>query len=311
MNHTCQLCGYQSPSSARFCRQCGAQIVVETELSAADTRNYARQEPALSAAAAGSGHLPPSIADALAGETERRLQAPYVPAPAISVTSRIKSRIGNPRWFVLLFALLVGLMIGGAVTGRIMSRSRDTRTPEERDRDRRAEDVRRRDEDARRRQEEAKRRAEDRQRQAEDRARQAQDRAHEALDRIREANEKAVEIADDIAPTDEKPLDLSQYEYTGATVSSAIRIPGHEMLTMRVPKEQFDAVRQFYQKMLDKPIIENNETEEERLIFQSKTTPSIAVFIETDFDHPGPQLKIVVLRSPFRLPRPDETQTQK
>jgi hypothetical protein len=311
MNHTCQLCGYQSPSNARFCRQCGAQIVVETELSAADTRNYARQEPALSAAAAGSGHLPPSIADAMAGETERHYQTPYVPAPAVSVTSQIKSRIGRPRWIILLLVLLIGVMIGGAVTGRIMSRSRDTRTSEERDRDRRAEDARRRDEDARRRQEEAMRRSADRQRQAEDRARQAQDRAREAMDRIREANERAVEVGDEIAPTDEKPLDLSQYEYPDATVSSAIRIPGREMLTMRVSKEQFDAVRQFYQKILDKPIIENNETEEKRLIFQSKTMPSIAVSVETDFNHPGPQLKIVVLRSPFRLPRPDETQTQK
>src|SRR5262245_22412991 len=115
MNHTCQLCGYQSPASARFCRQCGAQIAVETELSAADTRNYVKQEPALSAAAAGSGHLPPSIADAMAGETERHYQAPYVPAPTVSVTSQIKSRIGRPRWIVLLLALLIGVMMGGAV----------------------------------------------------------------------------------------------------------------------------------------------------------------------------------------------------
>ena len=152
------------------------------------------------------------------------------------------------------------------------------------------------------------RRAEDLQRQAEDRARQAQDRAREAVDRIREANERAIDAADEIAPTNEKLLDLSQYEYPGATMSSAIRIPGREMLTMRVSKEQFDAVNQFYQKKLDKPIVEINQPEEKRLIFQSKTAPSIAVSVETDFNSLGPPLKIVVLRSPFRLPRPDETQ---
>jgi len=310
MNQTCQLCSYQSPSGARFCRQCGAQLIVETELTAADTRNYGK-EPAPSVATAGSGHLPPSVADAIAGDTERYYQAQYVPVPVVSVTSQIKSRIGHWRWFALLFALLVGVMIGGVLTGGIMSHNRDTRTPEERDRARREDDARRRQDDEKRRQDEARRRAEERQRQAEDRARQAQDRAREAVDRIREANERAVEAGDEIAPTDAKLLDLSQYEYPGATVSSAIRIPGREMLTMRVSKEQFDAVNQFYQKKLDKPIIESNDAEQRRLIFQSKTTPSIAVSVETDFSIPGPPLKIVVLRSPIRLPRPDDTQIPK
>jgi gas vesicle protein len=299
MNQTCQHCSYESPSSARFCRQCGAQFFVETELSAAETRNYGRQEPAPSVATAGSGHLPPSVADAIAGETERYYQAPYIPVPVASVTSQIKSRIGHWRWVALLFALLIGVMIGGLVTGGIMSHTRDSRTPEERERIRREEDAS---------QEDARRRAEERQRQAEDRVRQSQDRAREAMDRIREANEQAVAAGDEIAPTDAKPLDLSQYEYPGATVSSAIRIPGREMLTMRVSKEQFDAVNQFYQKKLDKPIVESNESEEKRLIFQSKTTPSIAVSVETDYSSPGPQLKIVVLRSPFRLSKPDNTQ---
>lgn len=308
MNQTCQHCSYESPSSARFCRQCGAQFFVETELSAAETRNYGRQEPAPSVATAGSGHLPPSVADAIAGETERYYQTPYIPVPVASVTSQIKSRIGHWRWVVLLFALLIGVMIGGLVTGGIMSHTRDSRTPEERDRIRREEDARRRQDDARRRQEDARRQAEERQRQAEDRVRQSQDRAREAMDRMREANEQAVAAGDAIAPTDAKLLDLSQYEYPGATMSSAIRIPGREMLTMRVSKEQFDAVNQFYQKKLDKPIVESSEAEEKRLIFQSKTTPSIAVSIETDYSSPGPQLKIVVLRSPFRLPRPGDNQ---
>lgn len=311
MNQTCQHCSYESPSSARFCRQCGAQFFVETELSAADTRNYGRQEPVPSVVTAGSGHLPPSIADTIAGETERYYQASYVPSPLTPATSQIKTRIGNWRWVVLLFALLIGVMIGGMVTGGIMSRSRDSRrTPEELDRIRREMDVRRRQEDARRRVEERQRQAEERQRQAEDRGRQSQDRAREAVDRFREANERAVEAGDEIAPTDEKLLDLSQYQYPGATMSSAIRIPGREMLTMRVSQEQFDAVNQFYQKKLDKPIVENNEAGEKRLIFQSNTTPSIAVSVETDYGRPGPQLRIVVLRSPFRLPRPDETQTR-
>ncbi|HEY7183515.1 MAG TPA: zinc ribbon domain-containing protein, partial [Blastocatellia bacterium] len=296
MNQICQHCSYQSPSGARFCRQCGAQLLGETEFSAAETRNYVRQESAPAVATAGSGPLPPSVADAIAGETARYYQASYVPVPMASDTSQIKSRIRHWRIAALPLALFIGVTIGGAVTG-IMSHTRDSRTPEERERARIAEAARRSADDARRRQDDARRRAQDLQRQAEDRARQAMDRAREAVERSREASERAIEAGDVIAPTDEKPLDLSQYEYPGATTSSVIRIPGREMITMRLSKEQFDAVNQFYQKKLDKPIVEINQGEEKRLIFQSKTAPSIAVSVETDFSSPGPPLKIVVLRS--------------
>src|SRR5215475_4690263 len=311
MNQTCQRCSYQSPSSARFCRQCGAQLIAETEFSSADTRNYVMQEPAPAVATVGSGHLPPSVADAIAGETARYSQMPYMSVPTASDTSQIKSRIRHWRRAALPLALLIGVAVGGIATGSMMIHTRDSRTPEERERARIAEEARRRADDARRRQDDARRRAQDLQRQAEDRARQAMDRAREAVDRSREASERAIEAGDVIAPNDEKPLDLSQYEYPGATTSSVIRIPGREMITMRLSKEQFDAVNQFYQKKLDKPIVEINQPEEKRLIFQSKTAPSIAVSVETDFNILGPPLKIVVLRSPFRLLRPDDTQNPK
>jgi hypothetical protein len=48
---------------------------------------------------------------------------------------------------------------------------------------------------------------------------------------------------------------------------------------------------------------------EKRLLFQASKSP-ISVSIETDHEHPG-QLKILVLRSPFRIPKPDETQNPK
>jgi hypothetical protein len=301
MHQTCQLCGYESPAGARFCRQCGAPHFVETETSAASTRNYGRQEPAPPVAAAGSGHLPPSVADIVAGETERYYQPPYVPAPPAPVTAPIKSGIKLWRWMIaFLFVLLIGAAIGALVRG---TRRENRMPPEERARFQK-------EEEARRRQEDLRRQAEDRMREAEDRAREAQDRARQALDHAREAAERASEAGATLALTDEKPLDLSTYEYPGATVGSSIRIPGREMIIMRVSDGHYDAVNQFYRKKLGEPIIEINEPAEKRLIFQSNTAPAISVSVETDNERPGPLLKIVVLRSPFRIFRPVELEPQ-
>jgi hypothetical protein len=307
MFQTCQHCSYESPIGARFCRQCGAQLFVETEVSAASTRNYGRQESAPSVVAANSGHLPPSVADAIAGETERYYQAPYVPTPIIPATSQIKSGIKLWRWMLaLLLVLLIGAMIGALVGLNMRPRRAAIPVSSE-------EFVRnQRQEEMRRRLEEQRREAQNRMRDAENRARDARNRARDALNHAREAAERASEAGTALAPTDEKPLDLSQYEYPGATQGSAIRIPGREILTMRVSDGHFDAVNQFYRNKLGKPIIEYNESAEERLlIFQSSTAPAVSVSIVTDDERPGPMLKIVVMRSPFPIFRPIETQKSK
>ena len=71
----CSTCNYQSPEGAKFCRQCGAPLYAENELSGADTRNYGRQDsaPPLSAPLPSR---PPSVVDAFGPETIRYQQAP-------------------------------------------------------------------------------------------------------------------------------------------------------------------------------------------------------------------------------------------
>ncbi len=310
MNQICQHCSYESPIGARFCRQCGAQIFVETEVSAASTRNYGRQEAAPSVAAAGSGQLPPSVAEVVAGETERYYQAPQVPTPMAPHTAPIKS--GNKPWraILLLLVLFIGLMMGVLVTRIMLPPRRNPPTPA----DRAQRQIEQREAEAERRREERERRLEERQRRAEDRFRETQDRAREAQERFREARERyreAVERASEAGVTfptsGASPIDLSPYEYPGATVSASVRIPGYEMLTMRVSEGHWDAISQFYQKKLGAPVIKNDEFEEKRLIFQANALPLISVSIQTDPEHPG-QLKIVVLCLPSRLPRGEEPQ---
>jgi len=305
MYQTCQHCSYESPAGARFCRQCGAPHFVETEVSAASTRNYGKQEP--SVANAGSGHLPPSVADAIAGETERYYQPPYVPAPLAPATAPIKPGIKLWRWMIaFLFVLLIGAAIGAFFRGQRREGNRTPPMPP-------AEFARQqREEEAQRRQAELRHEAERQRDEAENRLRELLDRAREALRQAHEAARHASEAGSALAATDEKPLDLSPYEYPGVTESSSIRIPGREILTMRVSDDQFGAVNRFYQNKFGKPIIEINETEMDRLlIFQSNTAPAISVSVEIDNERPGPLLKITVLRSPFPIFRPVEAQTRK
>lgn len=308
MYQTCQYCSYESPIGARFCRQCGVQLYVETEASAAGTRNFDKQEPALSVATAGSGHLPPSVADAIAGETARYYQAqPYVPAPPASSTAPIKSRIGNWRWFVLLLVMIFGAAIGSLVTGSMIESGENSPTPMERAQRQQQDEERRRQDAERRRQGQLRREAQSQMREAEDRSRDALNKGREAMRRAEEAARQASEAGAALAPTDEKLLDFEEFGYPGATVSNSIRIPGREMLTMRTT-DSFEAVDQFYRKKLGEPILNINDSVEKRLIFQAAAPPLISVSVETVPGPAGPELKIVVLRSPFRFSRPDDTQ---
>src|SRR5262249_44666290 len=165
MQQSCQHCGYESPAGAKFCRQCGATLFVETELSTTVTRNYGKQEPGPSVAVAGSGHLPPSVADAIAGETERYYRAPPVPVPPAPKTAPINSKIRDWRRLVLLLVLLLGAAIGAAVTISVLPRGNPTpMSPWDQERMRAENEERRRQQDRRREQQAQQRDIENRMR---------------------------------------------------------------------------------------------------------------------------------------------------
>jgi hypothetical protein len=294
MQQYCHICGYETSGNDRFCRQCGGSLISENEVSTATTRNYGRPENTPSPANVSSGRLPPSIGDAIAGETERYYHAP--PAPNwVSNTAPIKSKFRSWRWIALFLVLFIGAALGAMVTASFSHRDNLPIPPEEFARM-----------EAQRHQDEIRSQIEDRMREAQDRAREAQERQMEALERAREAADRAREAGAAIAVANEKLLDLTEYEYPGATVSSSIRIPGHEILNMTTP-DSFDKIREHFQKKLGKPIIEINEPWEKKLLFQSTASgaaPSISVSVETDHQNNG-QLKISVLRSPFQLAKPE------
>ena len=120
----CPFCDFESPTSARFCRQCGATLSAEGDLTEAATRNIGRQEPLPSAAAGGSAPLPPSIADAFVGNTARypqpirASQAAYTPPGWVGNvvnTASLKSKRRYLKWGGWILALLISGGFGAAI----------------------------------------------------------------------------------------------------------------------------------------------------------------------------------------------------
>ena len=122
----------------------------------------------------------------------------------------------------------------------------------------------------------------------------------EAIERAKDDAERAVSRGD-LPALGEKPLDLSTYEYPGASAGQFSRIPGREMMTQRT-KDDLDTVVRFYQEKLGKPFIQTTERNSSRqVLFQTLNTPSVTVLVRDVRDRTR-QPEIIILRSPFRFP---------
>jgi len=128
-------------------------------------------------------------------------------------------------------------------------------------------------------------------------------------DEVARAMEDAQRAAEEAAngdsppspPGSEAPVDLDKYKYPKAAVDNQIRVIGNEILKLRTG-DGYEEVKKFYQKLLGEPVIEDNQDDERRLVFQSTARPSVLVTIRLDEEHAG-QLQIVIIRSRFQIPR--------
>jgi hypothetical protein len=295
---TCQSCGYVSPETSKFCRQCGALLISDGDPMEAATRNYGRQGPAV--ATAGSTPLPPSIGDAVAGETARYPRPPQAslhvytppgpPAAAPDTASlKPKRRLRILKWGAIFMAMMMSMGIGALIN----EESNSGRVLLERTDEIRLERLR----------------TEDRLRttmtgsaveQQERLLREIESRL-EAVDRASREAERAAERGEDILAGGEKPLDLAAYEYQGASMGQFSRIPGRELLKQST-KDEFETVSRFYQEKLGKPFVFINERNRKQSLFQIPGTPSVTVLVRQARDRGANQTEILVMRSPFRFP---------
>lgn len=290
----CVTCGYESPDSARFCRRCGAPLLVEDDQLEATRRMQGRPHP--SATTASSTPLPPSIGDAVAGPTLRYQQPLSAAPPAylppsglqpVANTVGLKSKRRYLKWGGFLLALLISAGIGAGINDESNS-DRIYLSPEDRARLERL-------------------RTENRLNQIttgsvieqQQRIREELGRRIEEIERAKEVAERAAE-KNTVAASGEKPLDLTGYEYQGASVGQYSRIPGRELLLQRT-KDGFETVSRFYRESLGAPLIEVSERNQRQAVFQSPGAPAVAVLVREGRDR-SRQLEIIIVRSPFQIP---------
>ncbi len=292
---TCPTCQFESPLGAKFCRQCGAPMFAESEMTGASTRNYGRQE----AAFAGSAPLPPSIGDVISSDTARyyQQQPPMMPAAAQAFltpsvnTAPLYRKIKHWRVFAFFLVLLVGIGLGVLFANLRINHDPVTDPVELAQLDAQAAEQARKQEMA------------DVIREAQDHAREAQDHIREAAQQAREAAEQAAASGATLAPGAAKPLDMKEFEYPGAATGNYSRIPGSEMVQMR-SKDSFDTILQHYQKKLGKPLMLMTDDDDKSAFFQSTAAPAVFVSIESDEENDG-FWKITITRAPFQFPQPE------
>ncbi|HEU0183928.1 MAG TPA: zinc ribbon domain-containing protein [Blastocatellia bacterium] len=327
MQQPCKTCGYESPETDKFCRQCGGQLTTETEFTSAATLNHGKVESNSQAPSVGTGRLSPNIADVISADTERYYTPPHyapahAPAPAptpIPIPTPVPVQVAyeriptyalpnlNPEPHsrfksfssfmkgMFAFLLFVALLVTTALTVHFAKEAdyaRRGNSERENGRGRRVGGNN-----------------------ANNRAQDAWSQMEEALELARDAAEKASAAGATLTTGADKAVDLSKYAFTDAQVEAKIDTLGNETLSLLTRKD-FKEVQKFYERMLGNPVLQvatnqrGNQTT--KLLFQSLTLPSILVKIE-EVDIPGTdrlQVKITVLHSFLRFPKFNEAQAQ-
>jgi hypothetical protein len=326
MQQPCKTCGYESPETDKFCRQCGGQLTTENEFTSAATLNHGKGESTPQVASVGTGRLSPNIADVISADTERYYTPPqyapaHAPAPAptpIPTPAPVPVQIAyeriptyalpnlNPEPHsrfksfssfmkgMFTFLLFVALLVTTALTvhfAKEAEQARNRNWERENSRSRRVGDN------------------------ANNRAHDALSQMEEALELAREAAEKASAAGATLTPGADKSVDLSKYAFPDAQVEAKIDTLGNETLSLLTRKD-FKEVQKFYEHMLGNPVLQvaynHRGNQITKLLFQSPTPPSILVKIE-EVDIEGTdrlQVKITILHSFLRFPKFNEAQAQ-
>lgn len=296
---TCSACGYESPVSARFCRQCGVQLSAAFGVTEATTRNFGRQEtpPVMTKE---SAPLPPHLGDAMAGNTARYQSAvggadyrPPVHFYSVKDTSSLKSPRRLLKWGGFVLALLISGGMGAAIN-QSANRGRIFLSPEDR---------------AALRQIQAERNLANAMIGA---VAQQRERSSDELERRLAAIERAIAEAEragkrpPLLSSDAQVLDLNPFRYQGAAISQEFLIPGNEMLQQQTA-DDFDMVVRSYQQKLGDPVAQITERNRQRSVFQAADNPDVTVLVSEGRGR-GRQTEISVLRSPYRFARPQAQQ---
>jgi hypothetical protein len=94
---------------------------------------------------------------------------------------------------------------------------------------------------------------------------------------------------------------LEQYKYPNAIVDKSVRAPGNEVVKMTTG-DSVSKVRDYYKKQLGDPLVEANNGDGERVVFQISGPPVIIITISND-EEDSDKTQITVVRSNLQLPK--------
>lgn len=301
MQLPCKKCGFESPEDDHFCRQCGAALSAENEFSSATTINYGRQEARRPSVGMHTGPLPPSVADSIAGETDRFYRPPQAvtppaagyppqpmfyppPKPESSSWGKSISSFFRGIFFFLIIAGLVG------ATGSAVFWSQEARR-EKILRDEQDQLISKRTD-------------------PKGKAQLAWQQLEEAIKLADRANEKAKISGATIGASEEKTVDLSKYIYPNAQEDASLTGPGEETLST-LTTDKFEDVRKYYEEKFGKPVLQSTEeirrTPMRKILFQVSPASQILIRVEeSENRRPGAdrsQVRITIHRTLLRFPQ--------
>jgi hypothetical protein len=316
MQQACKTCGYESPETDKFCRQCGGQFSTESEFTSAVTLSHGKGEPSPQMASVGTGRFPPSVGDTIAGDTERYYSPPQYAAPAVNIErppqyAAPPSNIERPPIYAplplpppprlkLLSGFMKGMFMFLLVGGLLVTTGMAVFFSQQAEYANRELDRRNVSRDGRE--------------QANNRAQDAWEQMEEAIQLTHEAAEKAAAAGATLAISGDKQIDLGRYAYPDAQVEAMISSHGKEALSL-ITHKSFDDVQKFYEGQFGKPVLQvaaGNQSK--KLLFQSPSAPSILIKVEQiemrKLDNVVLAVKITILHSFLRFPRFNEVQAQ-
>lgn len=259
MQQPCSRCGYVSDRPARFCRQCGARLFIETETTSAPTRNYdpRQSSPPYSdppAQASGAGF------DDQTPETSRLYQPPigqgyphYQHYPVAPEAAPKKSNAGV--WILIAFLSLI--LVGGGMIGMVgYAVKRNYPAP-------------------------------------------AAPPPSDSIPEPGEPPPPppGPEADDETAFEENVPAELRRYVYPKAEITESVNVLGNQVVTMTTGDE-IKKIKEFYSRLVGSPLVEDNSQRGKTLVFQTGESPVTLISIERDDDDPEKN-RITLTRSPF------------
>jgi hypothetical protein len=133
MHRPCHRCGFVSDRPTRFCRQCGAQLLVENEATSATTRQYAPQQSAYPYDAPYQSQIaqvqspPDNRSNDQTPDTSRLYydpMAPNYPNYPADYQQPVMKKSGALKW--ILITLMCILLVSGAISLMVISAIRAT-----------------------------------------------------------------------------------------------------------------------------------------------------------------------------------------